>query len=248
MEQIERAEVHARLSRELLAQKEEPLTMQRIVELAVQVVPGCDWAGISLRTAATPAKAAASTGEKVHRADQLQDSLQEGPCYDSATENETHIIRDTLTDTRWATWSPRVAELGIRSVLSVQLLDTEGDLLGALNLYAEQTDAFSRSDLDEALLFAAHAGGAIGVSREVSGLREALRSRHLIGVAQGMLIQRYDLTLDQAFAVLARHSQESNTKLRDIAAQIVEGGQLLDQDVLEGAGQGTRRMGERAGV
>lgn len=236
MDDVERAEFHARLSRDLLAQKDEPLTLQRIVELAVQVVPGCDWAGISLRTAETPAKAAASTGETVHRADQLQDSLQQGPCYDSATDNETHIVRDTMADSRWPAWSERVAELGIRSVLSVQLVGTEGDLYGALNLYAEQTDAFSRSDLDEALLFAAHAGGAIGVSREVSGLREALRSRHLIGVAQGMLIQRYDLTLDQAFAVLARHSQESNIKLRDVAARIVEGGQLLGQEDLGGSG------------
>lgn len=224
----ERAEFHARLSRDLLAQKGEPLTLQRIVELAVKVVPGCDWAGISLRTAQTPAKAAASTGDLVHQADVLQDTLQEGPCYDTATENEAHIIRDTLGDSRWPAWSTRVAELGIGSVLSVQLTGTEGELYGALNLYASDTSAFSRNDLDEALLFAAHAGGAIGVSREVSGLREALRSRHLIGVAQGMLIQRYDLTLDQAFAVLARHSQESNVKLRDVAAEIVEGGRLLD--------------------
>lgn len=247
MENIERAEFYARLSRDLLAQKDEPLTMQRIVELAVQVVPGCEWAGISLRTPETPAKAAASTGEKVHHADQLQDSLQEGPCYDSATENETHIIRDTMTDTRWPAWSKRVAELGIRSVLSVQLVGTEGDLYGALNLYAGPTDAFSRSDLDEALLFAAHAGGAIGVSREVGGLREALRSRHLIGVAQGMLIQRYDLTLDQAFAVLARHSQESNIKLRDVAARIVEGGQLLVEDRAGDADQESTLVGGRSG-
>src|SRR5699024_6779342 len=160
---------------------------------------------------------------------------------DSATENETYIIADTETDQRWPQWSRQVAALGIRSVLSVQLTGTDGELIGALNLYARHTHAVSRTGLaaahpfaaqaagptSGAPLFAAHAGGALELSRELSGLREALRSRHLIGVAQGMLIQRYDLTLDQAFAVLARHSQESNTKLRDVAAQIVEGGRLL---------------------
>lgn len=223
----ERAEYYAGLSRDLLAQQDEPLTLQRIVELATEVVPGCEWAGISLRTDTSVAEPVASTGPIVHRADQLQDTLHEGPCRDSAVDNQVHIITDTRADQRWPRWSARVAELGIRSVLSVQLESPEGDLLGALNLYARDTDRFSRNDLDEAMVFAAHAGGAIGISREVSGLREALRSRHLIGVAQGMLIQRYDLTLEQAFAVLARHSQESNTKLRDVAAQIVEGGQLL---------------------
>ncbi|USQ79978.1 GAF and ANTAR domain-containing protein [Ornithinimicrobium faecis] len=227
MNQDERAALYADLSRDLLAQKDEPLTLQRIVELAVQAVPGCDWAGVSLRGDRSVAEAAASTGPVVHQADRLQQELDEGPCHQSSLDNETYIISDTRSDRRWPRWSPRVAELGIRSVLSVQLLDSEDELLGALNLYASQVGAFSRNDLDEALVFAAHAGGAIGVSREVSGLREALRSRHLIGVAQGMLVQRYDLTVDQAFAVLARQSQESNTKLRDVAAHIVEGGRLM---------------------
>lgn len=242
-EQAGRAEFHARMSRELLAQKGEPLTLERIVDLAVHVVPGCDWAGLSLRTANSPARAAAATDEMVHRADRLQEQLQEGPCYDSSVENETHIIKDTLRDTRWATWSRRVAGLGIRSALSVQLTGSEGELYGALNLYAGRTNAFSRADLDEALLFAAHAGGAIGVSREMSGLREALRSRHLIGVAQGMLIQRYGLSLDQAFAVLARQSQETNTKLRDVAAQIVDSGPLRGRRDLDSSGEQSPLVG-----
>ncbi len=227
MNQVERGAHYAQLSKDLLSQKGEPLTLQRIVELAVQGVPGCDSAGISLRTKNSPAAPVASTDPLVHRADELQEELGEGPCRDTAIDNETHIIGDTEDDPRWPEWSRRVAELGIRSVLSVQLTGTDGELIGALNLYARQARAFSRDDLDEAHLFAAHAGGAIEVSREMSGLREALRSRHLIGVAQGMLIQRYDLTLDQAFAVLSRQSQETNTKLRDVAAQIVQGGRLL---------------------
>lgn len=230
MEAVERAELFAGMSRELLAQENEPLTLQRIVDLAVEVVPGCDWAGISLRTPKSPAEPAASTDAVTHRADELQALLGEGPCYESAVENETHIIRDTHQDHRWPTWSERVSGLGIRSVLSVQLVDPDGGLLGALNLYAGQVDAFTRDDVDEAQVFAAHAGGALGVSRQVSGLREALRSRHLIGVAQGMLMQRYGLSLDQSFAVLSRHSQESNIKLREVAAQIVEGGRLHETE------------------
>lgn len=227
--QTELAEHLARLSLDLQSQKNEPLTLQRIVELAVETVVGCEWAGISLRTAHSPAEAAAATGPLVREADKLQEQLQEGPCYDTAQTAESHISPDLSVDTRWPHWGPRVVEFGIRSVLSVQLRGSDGELFGALNLYAPARDAFTRADLDEALIFAAHAGGALGQSRELTGLREALRSRHLIGVAQGMLIQRYDLTLDQAFNVLARRSQESNTKLRDVAARIVEGGTLLAQ-------------------
>src|SRR5690606_3792525 len=136
------------------------------------------------------------------------------------------ISADLARDERWPNWGPRAAAVGIRSVLSVQLRSGDDVLLGALNLYAGEVGAFFRSDLDDALLFASHAGVALAQSREVGGLREALRSRHLIGVAQGMLMQRYNVTLDQAFAILSRHSQQSNVKLRDVAAEIVESGSL----------------------
>ncbi|HLS44249.1 MAG TPA: GAF and ANTAR domain-containing protein [Ornithinicoccus sp.] len=216
----------ARISHELLGQKDEPLTLQRIVELAVETVPGCEWAGVSLRTSRSPAEAVAATHQMVYEADKLQEELQEGPCFDTSQDDELHISADLATDQRWPTWGPRAAQQGIRSVLSVQLRGADDDLLGALNLYSGGAGAFSRADLDDALLFASHAGGALAQSRELTGLREALRSRHLIGVAQGMLMQRYHVTLDQAFAILSRHSQQRNVKLRDVAAEIVESGSL----------------------
>jgi hypothetical protein len=43
------AEAFARLSRELLAEPQTEQTFQRVVEMAVQVVPRCDYAGITLR-------------------------------------------------------------------------------------------------------------------------------------------------------------------------------------------------------
>lgn len=57
---------------------------------------------------------------------------------------------------------------------------------------------------------------------DVAGLREALAGRTVIGQAQGLLMARYDLTVDSAFATLVRLSQERNVKLRDVAAAIVD--------------------------
>ncbi|WP_433005654.1 ANTAR domain-containing protein [Kribbella sp. CA-294648] len=37
----------------------------------------------------------------------------------------------------------------------------------------------------------------------------------------GILMERFDLAADRAFEVLKRHSQDTNTKLRDVAAQLV---------------------------
>ncbi|MBA2953698.1 ANTAR domain-containing protein [Nocardioides sp. CGMCC 1.13656] len=70
------------------------------------------------------------------------------------------------------------------------------------------------------MLFATHAAQALDAAQVIAGLRAALGSRHQIGVAQGILMQRHGLTIEQAFAVLQRFSHESNTKLNDVAAEI----------------------------
>ena len=58
-------------------------------------------------------------------------------------------------------------------------------------------------------------------AREIEGLRVALDSREVIGQAQGLLMAQYKISGEAAFKVLARLSQHSNVRVRDVAAQIV---------------------------
>lgn len=53
-----------------------------------------------------------------------------------------------------------------------------------------------------------------------------MESRHLIGVAQGILMHTYDLDLDRSFELLRRYSSHTNTKLRDVARHVVDHGRL----------------------
>lgn len=57
--------------------------------------------------------------------------------------------------------------------------------------------------------------------REIENLRTALESRHEIGVALGLLMGRFQISEEQAFRYLSRCSQQSNVKLRELAAQTV---------------------------
>lgn len=57
--------------------------------------------------------------------------------------------------------------------------------------------------------------------RKVAELHEALQSRHVIGVAQGLLMARFGLSTDQAFEYLRRRSQDENVKLRTLADDLV---------------------------
>jgi GAF domain-containing protein len=209
----------ARLSRELLAEPDAEQTVQRVVELAQRYVPGCDYAGF---TASHPDRleTAAATDPILGELDRAQHELGEGPCLEAARTEETYLIRSTVTDERWPKWSAEAAAKGVLSVLSVQLTG-HTNIGAALNLYSTTVDAFDDDAIVTAQIYAAHAGNAIAANSQVEQLTTAMHSRHLIGVAQGMLMLRYGLTEPQAFQFLARNSQDTNTKLRELAAKVV---------------------------
>ena len=58
--------------------------------------------------------------------------------------------------------------------------------------------------------------------KQVEQLTEALDRRTTIGQALGMLMERFDISHDEAFAFLVRCSSHQNRKLYDIAVELVE--------------------------
>lgn len=211
----------ARLSRELLDHPEELVTLQLITERAVDIVPACDSSGISLRRRRGQVEAMAASSPEAEQYDAWQYELGEGPSLDALADEETCLVHDVRSDARWPAWAARVAEAGVGSVLSVRLA-TESDTIGSLNLYAAKPFAFDADNVDRALLFASHAATAANAARLVTGLQAAVRSRHLIGVAQGIIMQRYDMSMDASFEVLRRYSSHANIKLREVAALVIE--------------------------
>lgn len=220
------AERMVRLAREVSSDTEEQPTLQRIVDLAVKTVPGASSCGLSLRRGKGVVQTPACTAEAVLQADGLQYELDDGPCLNAIRHDEVSLISDLSTDEQWPTWSSAVHQrLGFRSVLSVRLATTDATL-GALNLYSTSYAAFDDNAIDVAHIYAEHAAIALAAAQQVTHLQTALQSRHIIGVAQGKLMQRYDLSLEAAFAVLARHSSYANIPVRDLARQIVDTGEL----------------------
>ena len=80
--------------------------------------------------------------------------------------------------------------------------------------------------LDESVVLRARVDGSAAelaeAHREIAGLREALRTRSLIGQAVGILMADKGLSTEEAFAKLVETSSHSNVKLRDVAARMVE--------------------------
>ena len=218
----------AAIARELVNEPDMQHTLQGVVEAAAENLDGEVWASVSLVKERREVQTPAVSDDRAGRADQLQYELEEGPCLDAIWEQETFQIDDMGADEHYPRWSRAVAEqTDIRSSLSLQLFTDENqESLGALNLYSPQPDAFDAEARGEGLAFAAQAAVAVRSAQTEENLRSGMATRNLIGMAQGILIERLRLTPDQAFAVLSRLSQESNTKLRDVARRLVETGEI----------------------
>ncbi|NYJ73131.1 GAF and ANTAR domain-containing protein [Allobranchiibius huperziae] len=194
--------------------------MQRGVDLAVELLEGCDHAGITLVRGRT-LTAGPATDDIVALGDRLQDQLGEGPCLDTVRQSRTMYTADLRHDKRWETWGPQVAEkLGVRSLLSL-LLYTHDRSYGALNLYSERVDGFTAEDLVVADSLATHLAVAMADGEEIEHRGVAMINRTVIGQAEGILMERLGVLPEEAFAYLRGISQRSNRKLLDVARELV---------------------------
>ena len=209
-------------------------TLDQVAQLAQETL-ACDFASITLRLGGGRLETVASTHPDVEKADALQYEFGEGPCYEAVKEEGNFLSEDVSHDARWPRWGPEAAKLGLNSLLGLRL-QTRKETFGALNLYHRQPRAYDDDDIAVAGIFAAHASVALAASNNDANLRRAIDTRHVIGQAQGILMERFDLSADQAFSVLRRYSQERNVKLRTVASDIISTRRLPD----EGQGSSAR--------
>ncbi|MDX6302859.1 MAG: hypothetical protein QOF53_4073 [Nocardioidaceae bacterium] len=227
MEQgVEAAVRLARISRELLTLPNDEDAVHLIVGKAVEAVESADHAVISERTG-KKLRTSASTSGIAEACDELQHRQGEGPCVDVAWNTEVALVSDAATETRWPAWGRRVAELGMASVLAIRLA-AGTEMVGSLALYSRAPDAFDASSISMAFSFGTHAAVALSARRQQTRFVNAVEARHTIGVAQGVLMSRYGLSLDRSFALLRRYSNVTNIKLRDVARQVADTGELPD--------------------
>jgi GAF domain-containing protein len=199
-------------------------TLAAVVAHAVQTIEPAAHAGLILlvRGELVPQ---ATEGAPPEILDALQQQTGSGPCIDAAREQSVITVEDTTMCERWPEFSQRAAELNVFSMLCVPLSVDELQL-GALSLYGQKPDAFGPHDRALTDLYAAHAAIALADAQRTAQLREALVNRDVIGQAKGILMERMKITSPNAFEQLAQASQRTNRKLRAIAQQLVDTGEL----------------------
>ena len=211
-------------------------TLEIIVRLPIDLIDNCSLTGISVirhqqgnatshqgphGSIDTPS----ASHPDVHHIDELQHKLTEGPLL-VLRHDDTVISRNVETDDRWPRWGAQVADqYRVRSAMAFRLF-TDGRTLAALSLYSEKPDAFTGDDMVDALALVGQTGITLAAALELDHMHAALRSRHVIGQAVGMVRERFTLTEEQAINVLKRLSSQQNIKLVHVAKQVVETGDL----------------------
>lgn len=216
-------------------------TVELITKYA-RMATSCDDAGVLLVQSRNRLETASATSERVVMSHDLQRTLDEGPCLDAMEGVGVYVAGDVAHDERWPHWGRSAAELGIRSAMSIRL-ETKERRYGSLNLYADAVDAFDDDDLAVASIFARHASIALATAHNEEGLHVAIDARKLIGQAQGILMERFDIEADAAFAVLRRYSQNHHSKLRDVASWVVANRKSSIAEITGGATSGDATSG-----
>jgi GAF domain-containing protein len=200
-------------------------TLNTVVDLSVSTIPGCDSAGVTLRSQGEDTTAAASDDYALE-IDRLQYDSNEGPCLSALEEGSPQQIETVAGESRWPEFRRRAEAAGFRSSLSFPL--RINGTAGALNLYAKSDRAFDEASLGVADLFAQQAAIALenahvyaAARRLGDQLNEALQTRDLIGQAKGILMEREGVSDPEAFEMLKTISQNSNVKLREVAGRLV---------------------------
>ncbi|MUK01674.1 GAF domain-containing protein [Vibrio cholerae] len=212
----------------LLTQETAQHSVDLLAKVAQETTPNAFGAGVSLIDEAQRTSVGA-TDALVRSADDLQYSLGEGPCLAAWSSHAPVTVDDTSTDQRFPQWSAAAAEAGVRSCFSVPLLHGRGSI-GAMKVYSTVPSAFDDTDRGRLTSLSVAASALLGhvqtsetSTRISSELRESLRSRDLVGIAKGILMQRENLTEAEALTFLTVRARSTGVPFRVIAADIVNG-------------------------
>jgi hypothetical protein len=191
-----------------------------LTRAAVDTVPDVQQASITITHGDGRLETVAPTVRELYDVDATQYELREGPCFEAAVDGVLIVSTDLVTDERFPRYARAAVEHGLHAQIGLNLY-LRTSTRGALNLYSARRGAFQ--DLSTLLpFFAGQTALVLDYVTEIDNLRRGLETRTVIGRAIGIVMERYGLAEDRAFAFLTRLSQDRNVKLRDIAVEITD--------------------------
>lgn len=220
--------VYARMSGFVLSQETIETAVELVTSLALGTIAGAVGAGVTLVSSGGQRESAGATSELVAEADALQYRLGEGPCLTAIATDEVVRIDDLSQDQRWPQWREAALSLELHSSLSAPLR-AEGRVIGALKIYGKQPDTFNAGSetlltrfAGQAAILLANTATLDRAERLSESLQQALRTRNVIALANGILMERHRLSEEQAFLRLVEGARQNARELVDEASAVLD--------------------------
>lgn len=211
--------------------------LESLLDMAELWAPGT-FVGISGANRSGTYTTLVANHQVVFDLDSLQNDLDEGPGLTALREDHTVVVDDVESEHRWAVFTSRAVEAGMRSILSVPLV-LGSKTFGVLNLYSATYLPVDMARLAQAKLLAGQAALALAQAQREHQLTVALETNRVVGKAVGLAMERFGFDDHAAFAYLTTLSQKSGVDLREVARHFVDQANALhtNADRLDDCGQ-----------
>lgn len=232
-EKADPAAVFAALA-EIIYQGSDAAQMYAAICIAATLtVRGCDHASLLVRESDRYVTVGASDGI-AKQVDEMERRSGDGPCIDAIEEETPQIDTDLTSPSLWPKLAATlVEETPVRGAMGFRLL-VDKRKGAALNLFSDTPNLFDAESAGRAAVLASFASVAINAvakGEDATSLRRGLLSNREIGKAVGMLMMLHEMSEDQAFDLLRRHSQALNIKLAEVARAVIENRGQLPPDL-----------------
>jgi GAF domain-containing protein len=191
--------------------------------------------GVALADEAGNLRSVASSSETARLLDLFEVQNQEGPCLDAFRSGEPVVNVDLPAAERWPSFGPEAHRLGFVYAHAVPMRLRER-VIGAVNVFTTEDVQLDEPDVTLARALADIATISLLQERSIrearvlnEQLQVALQSRVVIEQAKGMLAERRQLEMNEAFGLIRRHARDTNQKLSDVASALVEGTLTADE-------------------
>ncbi|MEU5834805.1 GAF and ANTAR domain-containing protein [Streptomyces diacarni] len=199
-----------------------------LTEKCVEIL-GVTAAGLMLTDERDRLQVVAASTERTRLLELFQLQTEQGPCMDCYRTGQPVSVADLPSADRWPHFTEAAAEVGFASVHALPMR-LRSEVIGALNLF--HTDPCALDQETQRVGQALADVATIGLLQQraiqhrdslTEQLQTALNSRVLIEQAKGVLAERLELDVADAFTILRDQARTRNTRLSDFARGVVDG-------------------------
>ncbi|HEX8344427.1 MAG TPA: GAF and ANTAR domain-containing protein [Actinoplanes sp.] len=197
-------------------------------------VLGVAAAGLLLADQRGALRLVAASTERTRLLELIQLQTDQGPCPESFHTGRPVAVAD-LSDaaTRWPAFVSAARQIGYASVHALPMR-RRADVIGTLNLFSTRVGALDDHTIQLGQALADVATIGLLQARAIRDrdtlaeqLQTALNTRIVIEQAKGVIAERRQVDMDQAFDVLRNSARNGNRRLSDLARAVVEGSAIL---------------------